>query len=180
MRFACASILVLWLGALPAAAQFSGRISGSVVDASGAAVPGATVNLYLAGGAKPLLSTTTSSDGLFNLLGVRPADYDLSVEAQGFLKATIRGITVDAAREIPIPQIKLALASVTQSIDVTAGAQVVEITNAEVSNTISTEDIRNLPILDRDPLGLLQTQPGVSSNGNSFTVINGLRTSYSN
>jgi hypothetical protein len=180
MRFACALLSVFGLGALPAAAQFSGRLSGSVVDASGAAVPGATVNLYLAGGAKPLLTTTTSSDGLFNLLGVRPADYDLSVEAQGFLKATIRGITVDAAREIPVPQIKLALASVTQSIDVTAGAQVVEITNAEVSNTISTEDIRNLPILDRDPLGLLQTQPGVSSNGNSFTVINGLRTSYSN
>jgi hypothetical protein len=180
MRCACALLSVFWLGAVPAAAQLSGRISGSVVDVSGAAVPGATVNLYLAGGAKPLLSTTTSSDGLFNLLGVRPADYDLSVEAQGFLKTTIRGIAVDAAREIPVPQIKLALASVTQSIDVTAGAQGVEITNVEVSNTISTEDIRNLPILDRDPLGLLQTQPGVSFNGNSTTVINGLRTSYSN
>jgi hypothetical protein len=41
------------------------------------------------------------------------------------------------------------------------------------------EDIRSLPILDRDPLGVLQTQPGVVSNANSPTVINGLRTSYS-
>jgi len=180
MRNTCALVPAFLLSVIPAAAQLSGRIAGSVVDASGAAVPGATVNLYLAGGGKPLLSTTTSSEGLYNILGVRPADYDLSVEAQGFLKTTIRGITVDASREIPVPQIKLALASVTQSIDVTAGTQAVEITNAEVSNTISTEDIRSLPVLDRDPLGLLQTQPGVSYNGNSTTVINGLRTSYSN
>src|SRR5436305_13964810 len=41
-------------------------------------------------------------------------------------------------------------------------------------------DIRSLPILDRDPLSVIQTQPGVVSNGNSTTVINGLRTSYSN
>ncbi|PWU12456.1 MAG: hypothetical protein C5B51_00575 [Terriglobia bacterium] len=171
-------ILLLW--SLPAFAQLSGRIAGSVVDSSGAAVLGATVNLFLAGGAKPLLITTTSSDGLYNLLGIRPADYDLSVEARGFLKTTIRGITVDAARETPVPQIKLTLAAVTQSVDVTGDVQAVEINNAEVSNTLSVDDIRTLPILDRSPLALLQTQPGVSYNGNSFTVINGLRTSYSN
>ncbi len=180
MRNQCALAALLLLWGIRAEAQLSGRLSGSVIDASGAAVPGATVNLYLAGGAKPLLSTTTSADGLYNLLGVRPADYDLTVEARGFLKSTIRAITVDAARETPVPPIKLTLSSVTQSIDVAADTETVELTNTEISNTISTADIRNLPILDRDPLGLLQTQAGVSSNGNSATVINGLRTSFSN
>ena len=41
------------------------------------------------------------------------------------------------------------------------------------------EEVKNLPLLDRDPLGLIQFQPGVVYNGNSNTVINGLRTSYS-
>lgn len=180
MRIASALVSFLLVGGIPAAAQLSGRISGSVVDSSGAAVPGATVNLYVAGGNQPLASTVTTSDGLYNLLGIRPADYDLSVEARGFVKSTIRGITADAARETPVAPIQLALASVSTSIDVAAGAAAVDITNAEVSNTISTEDIRSLPVFDRDPLGLLQTQPGVSYNGNSTTVINGLRTSYSN
>src|SRR6185503_16872024 len=58
-------------------------------------------------------------------------------------------------------------------------AQGVETTNAEISGTISMESIRNLPILDRDVLSIMQTQPGVIYNGNSTTVINGLRTSYS-
>ena len=180
MRNQCALVALLLLWGIRAGAQLSGRLSGSVIDASGAAVPGATINLYLAGGAKPLLSTTTSADGLYNLLGIRPADYDLTVEARGFLKSTIRAITIDAARETPVPPVKLALAAVSQSIEVAADTQTVELTNTEVSNTISTADIRNLPILDRDPLALLQTQAGVSYNGNSFTVINGLRTSFSN
>lgn len=164
----------------PVSAQLSGRISGAVVDASGASVPGAEVRLYLSGGNKPLLSTKTSADGLYHLLGVRPAEYDVEVEAAGFLKTALRGLVVDAARETPVPQIKLQLASIAQSVDVAAGVEALEVGNAEISDTISTDDIRNLPVLDRDPLQLLQTQPGVVSSGNSPTVINGLRTSFSN
>ncbi len=178
-RTCALAALVLFLQG-PAKAQLSGRISGSVVDASGASVPGAAVRLYLTGGKKPLLSTKTSNEGLYNLIGVRPTDYDLEVEASGFVRTTLRGIVVDAARETPVPQIKLELASVTQAVEVSAGTQGVEINNAEISDTISTDDIRNLPVLDRDPLALMQTQPGVISNGNTATVINGLRTSFSN
>ena len=176
----CAGVALFLLLHGPAAAQLSGRISGAVVDASGASVPGAEVRLYLAGGKKPLLSTKTSADGLYNVLGVRPADYDIEVESAGFLKKTMRGLVVDAARETEVPQIRLELASVTQSVEVSAGAEAVETGNAEISDTISTDDIRSLPVLDRDPLALLQTQPGVVSSGNSATVINGLRTSFSN
>ncbi len=60
-----------------------GRISGAVVDATGAAVGGADVELYLAGGQKPLLVSKTSAEGLYNFIGVRPAEYDLSISAKG-------------------------------------------------------------------------------------------------
>lgn len=168
------------LAGLPAGAQFSGRVTGSVVDASGAVIAGADVELYLAGGRKPLLTGKTSSDGTYNLIGVRPAYYDLTVDAKGFVRTTLRGVAVDPARETNVPRIKLELASVTQTVDVTADVQGVNVSNAEVSNTISAEQVKNLPLLDRDVLGLIQTQPGVVSSGNSYTVINGLRTSYSN
>jgi hypothetical protein len=171
---------LLLLASLPLEAQFSGRVSGSVVDSSGAVMPGVEVNLILSGGKKPLLTVKTSTDGLYNFIGVRPADYDVSVSAQGFVTATVRGLTVDAARETNVQQIKMVLASVAQSVDVSAEAETVQTSNAEISGTITMEEIRSLPILDRDVLGVLQTQPGVVSNGNSTTVINGLRTSYSN
>jgi len=149
------------------------------VDSSGAAMPGVEVGLILSGGKKPLLTVKTSAEGLYHFIGVRPADYDVTVGAPGFVTTTIRGITVDAARETDVPEIKLALASIAQSVAVSAEAESVQTSNAEVSGTITMEDIRSLPILDRDVLGVLQTQPGVVSNGNSNTVINGLRTSYS-
>ena len=168
-------------GGFPLSAQFSGRVTGTVVDASGAAVPGADVELFVAGGKKAVLTVKTSADGSYHFIGVRPADYDLSVQAKGFVTATLRNITVDAARETDVPQIKLQLA--TRHPDRSTSrpkSPGVETSSAEISGTISMADIRNLPILDRDPLGVLQTQPGVVSNGNSTTVINGLRTSYSN
>src|SRR6478672_8086879 len=93
--------------------QFSGRVTGTVVDATGAAVPGADVQLSLNGGAKALLATKTSNDGIYHFIGVRPSYYDLSVEAKGFVKTTLRNVSVDPAIETSVPTIKLELATVT-------------------------------------------------------------------
>src|SRR6516225_7244302 len=174
MRFAYGIALAVVLGGTPLQAQFSGRVTGTVLDSAGAAVPGADVELLLAGGKKPLLAVKTAVDGSYHFIGVRPADYDVSVQAKGFVTTTVRNVTVDAARETDVPQIKLQLATVTQSVDIVAESPGVETSTAEISGTIAMNDVRTLPLLDRDPLVLLQTQPGVVSNGNSPTVINGL------
>ncbi|HEX3745363.1 MAG TPA: TonB-dependent receptor [Bryobacteraceae bacterium] len=176
MRFVSGLLL---LGIIPLFAQFSGRVTGSVVDTSGSSVPNAQVDLYLAGGQKPLLTTTTSGDGQYYFNSVRPASYDLTVVGRGFLKMTLRDVTVDAARETSVPQVKLQVASVSTSVEVKGDVQGVELNNAEIADTVTVDQIKNLPIFDRDPLQLIQLEPGVIANGNSFTVINGLRTSYS-
>src|ERR1041385_3393944 len=131
--------------------QFSGRVTGTVVDATGAAVPQAEVQLFLNGGAKPLLSAKTSSDGIYHFIGVRPTYYDLTVEAKGFVKTTLRGISVDPAIETSVPVIKLELASVTTVVDVAADAQSVITSNAEVSGVVTMEEVKKLPLFDRDP-----------------------------
>ena len=77
----------------------AGRISGSVTDSSGAAVPGADTRLLLPGGAKPVLATQTSAEGIYRFTGVAPGSYDLTVEARGFSQFTSRGVKVDPARE---------------------------------------------------------------------------------
>jgi hypothetical protein len=82
MRFVCGLALAALLGGIPASAQFSGRVSGTVVDTSGAAIPGADVELFVAGGKKAVLATKTGADGGYHLIGVRPADYDLAVSAR--------------------------------------------------------------------------------------------------
>src|SRR5438552_18155662 len=103
------SVLVLILACF-ANAQSNGRITGSVVDPSGAAVPKATVNLLLHGGQRPLLATATTAEGLFVVESVRPESYDLIVEAAGFVPFKLENVKVDPARTTDLVPIKLVLA----------------------------------------------------------------------
>lgn len=71
-------------------AQVAGRVSGAVVDGTGAGVPDATVSLELPGSGAAAYTTKTSAAGDFTLLTVNPLSYDLVVEAKGFITAKSR------------------------------------------------------------------------------------------
>ncbi len=156
--------------------QTTGRLSGSLVDQTGAAVPGATVNLLLAGGASPVLTAQTSSDGIFAFTALNPGSYDLEIVATGFAKLISRGVKVDPARETPVGALQLEVQSTNQTVEVSANAQTVQVANAEIATTVTQKQIQSLPVLDRQISNLFITQPGVSV-GRGNTVINGLRTS---
>src|SRR5579883_173580 len=96
----CLLLLVLYL---PVCAQIDGRISGTVVDTTGAVVPGASVKLILQGGKQPLLTTQTLADGSYHFIGVRGGYYDIAVEAPSFVKTTVHNVSVDPAREASVP-----------------------------------------------------------------------------
>jgi len=124
-------------------------------------------------------NASTGESSVFNFIGVRPAEYDLTVSARGFVKTTRKGLTVDIARETDVPRIRLELAGVSQAVEVSAAVQGVDTATAEISSTVSMDEIKNLPSLDRDVVSIMQIKAGVTYNGNSATTINGLRTSYS-
>lgn len=177
LRKAACCLLVLGTLVL---AQNTGRISGTVQDGTGAAVPGAVVNLYMPGGSSPILTTETSNDGNYFLAGVQPVNFDLSIEAKGFRKEIYRGIKVAAGLELSMKTTKLEVSSQAEVVEVSAQVTAVQTSNAEVASTITNEQIRRLPTLNRSPLALIATQAGVSSNGRTNTTINGLRPSYAN
>ena len=124
--FALAISLCLFTAAF---AQESGRVSGVVVDQTGAAVPGAKVELFLEGTGAAALSTVTTSAGVFNFAGVRPATYSLIVEAPGFSKSTTSGIEVNGARETAVPTVKLEVGSVTATVEVAAQREQIQSTH---------------------------------------------------
>ncbi len=169
--------LLALVSALPA--QVTGRLTGSVTDVTGGVVPGASISVFLPGGSAPVLTTVTTSDGLFNLAAVRPEFYDLVVEARGFRRTTLRQVKVDPARETALPPIVLEVQAVAEVVEVTSGRELLQTSNAEVATTVTQEQVRRLPLLNRNPLSLILTQAGVT-NGRGNTVINGQRTSYSN
>src|SRR5437899_6186915 len=160
-------------------AQVTGRLTGSVVDPTGASVPKATVSLMLQGGKRPVLSTLTSSDGLFAIESIRPELYDVVVENSGFQSYKLQNVKIDPARSTDLAPIKLVLATTASAIEVKASAETVQTSSTDISTTVTMDQIRKLPVSDRDVLGFITTQAGVS-NSQFETAINGQRSSFSN
>src|SRR5947199_8025864 len=109
LRFPALIVLVLLAGV--SFAQVTGRISGVVLDPSGAAIPNAKVNLLLPGGQSAQLATQTNAEGIFDFTAVRPGLYSLTIETPGFTSYTLGDLKVDPSRQISLPAIRLALQS---------------------------------------------------------------------
>ena len=174
------AVAALFLTLAVANGQVSGRLSGTVVDPSGANVPDARVELLLQGGSTPLLTTTTNSEGIFDFVGIRPTLYQLVIEKAGFAKFAADEVKVDPAREVQLPPIKLQLAAASQTVEITESANAVNIATAEISTTVTQTQITNIPVLNRSIVNLFNTQAGVTQNNRQATVINGMRPSFSN
>ncbi|MBI2687656.1 MAG: TonB-dependent receptor [Acidobacteria bacterium] len=163
-----------------ATAQVAGRLSGSVVDPSGAPIANANVKLILQGGSAPIASSVTNAEGFFLFPSLRPETYDVTLEASGFRKNAVRGVKINPSQETPLGNVKLELGAVTEVVEVTAATQAVQTNNAEISSTITNEQLRRLPTINRSPIALLLTQTGITTNPRSSTTINGLRVSFVN
>src|SRR6516165_8148197 len=148
------SVTVAW-------AQDTGRITGSVVDPSGAVVPKAAISVLLHGGATPAATTVSNAAGLFTVESLRPVLYDLTVDAPGFEKYQIENVKVNPSRDTDLPAITLQLAAAATSVSVTAGVETVQTATTEISTTVTNDQISRLPVGDRNPMAFLSTQAGV-------------------
>ena len=175
-----AAVALSMLVSSPSLAQVAARLSGAVQDPSGAAVPAATVDVYLPGGAKPILSGPTTAEGLFSFVGVPAGTYDVVISAPGFRKQTERGVILTAATETSMPAVKLEIGSVSDVVDVTGNAVTVQTTNSEISSNITRQQISDLPVLNRNPLGFISTQAGAQIGRGGVTIVNGQRTTFTN
>ena len=164
----------------PVAAQGNGRLSGTIEDTAGKVVSGAVVTLALQESAGVYSSTVTSRAGSFLFSALRPALYDLTVEAPTFAKQTLRNVKIDAAAETSLPSIHLAAAGAGQVVEVKALEQPLEAAGVDVTFRLDDEQVRRLPLPGRDPFYLLETLPGVQENGRAPLEIYGESVSLAN
>jgi hypothetical protein len=179
MRFMRSRELVLALGLFTAAgfltncvavrgyaqSNISGDISGSVVDASGAAVPNAQVTVV---NLDNNLQKTATSDpsGNFRVPLLPPGRYKVSAVASGFSTATTN-IGVAAGEVTPV-SIKLAVGQAATTVEVTAGAgEVLHTDDAQMSTNFNLEQMQTLPNPGNDLTFVAQTTPGAVMNTQS-------------
>ncbi len=172
------AIFVLCAWAMTALAQSNtGRLVGSVSGPDGV-LPGATVVVTdnQTGRAR---TVATSGEGAFILSQLDIGTYRVTVSAPGFKAFTANDLKIDVGAEYSL-NVSLEVGDAAESVTITAGADVVNATNAQLSNTVSPRQILELPLNGRDPTTLIRLQAGVASNGAQNLSINGQRPTFTN
>jgi Carboxypeptidase regulatory-like domain len=181
------TLAALLFSARPLHAQVdAGSILGTVTDQSGSVINGATVTLSNEGtGAS--LTTTTSAEGGYKFDPVRIGTYKLDITYTGFEAVTAKGIVVNIGAAV-VQNFTLKPGNVSQSIEVTAEAPLIQSQNASVGQVVDTQTVNNLPLNGRNFTFLAQISAGVNTpqadtRGNASSgafSANGLRPAQNN
>ena len=138
---------------------------GTVTDGGGLVVPGAQV-VAVNVGTKDTYEATTNAEGYYHIQFVRPGSYEITVTLTGFQTSKVTGIEV-ASNQVVRTNAVMPVGGVTESVNVTADAQVLDTDRATVSQTIGTRAIVELPLSGRNVWSLASTTPGVLGGLNS-------------
>lgn len=145
------------------------RVTGSVTDTSGAAVAGATVTLTNEGTGVSL-TTETGDSGAYTFDLIQVGSYTVTVEKGGFKKFNSPKNTVNINQPATV-NVVLEPGNVNEVVTVeTAAEQVQTSTSGNIGSTVEQRTLESLPIVGlrgRNPLDLLNFQPGVVSGGNT-------------
>jgi carboxypeptidase family protein len=148
-------------------------LTGSVADPAGAVIPGAQVTIKNnATGAE--FRAATVGNGTFSIPALDAGNYTVTVSAAGFKQAIINGVKLEAGVPGTV-RVSLDVGNTTESVVVQGGGEIVQAQTANITTTLNTTQIANLPLVSRNPLNFITLMPGVSTPGiNRDSTINGL------
>ncbi len=154
-----AALALVILVVTPAVAQNTARIEGNVTDASGAAVPGATVTATNTG-TNASRSAVTDRIGAYTITPLPVGDYRVLVELSGF-RPVSSPLTL-TVNQVARMDFRLELGGVSETVTVSAAAPVIEKTTSYIGTLISQEQVENLPLNGRNFTQLATLAPGVN------------------
>lgn len=140
-------------------AQSTAQITGAVTDASGAVIPGAAVTVT--NEQTGIASETVSNhSGDYTVPFLQPGTYRLQAQKQGFRSFTRAGIQLQVAQGIKL-DVRLELGSVSESLNVTDTAPLLDATTNAIGGVVSSDKIANLPMKGRNSNAFMLVEPGV-------------------
>jgi Carboxypeptidase regulatory-like domain/TonB dependent receptor-like, beta-barrel/TonB-dependent Receptor Plug Domain len=148
--------------AVPVRAQVAGAsLSGTVMDMSGAVIPGATVSITntATGGSRDV---PTDKDGFYTAPNLIPGPYQISVSATGFATAVQSGVVLTVGAQ-QVLNVTMQVGTTTEKVQVTGEAPAVQLATSSVSAEVNSTTVRELPLNGRSWTDLATLQPGVDA-----------------
>jgi hypothetical protein len=174
-----AILIVLFAAPLMAIAQ-NARVTGSVTDPAGLAIPGAAVMVQNEA-TNVRHETTSSSTGDFNVPGLEPGKYTVRAEKSGFESLSRTGVTLFIATETRV-DLRLSVGQQTQTVTVTGEASALQTDNAQLSTTVTRKEYDELPLVQqgriRSPTAFVYLAPSVQGNYSATGAENIAATNY--
>jgi hypothetical protein len=176
----------LTLPAFVSGQAFTGSLSGLVTDPSGAPIPQVAITVTDVN-RNVNISSTTNQDGFYSVSPLPPGTYRVRAEKEGFRQYVLDTLNLSAQQKAGI-DIALQVGAVSESVEVTAEAQLLQTNSSELSTVTDNRQIANLPLNGRNVQSLVLLTPGVTGmtanggTGESFEsqgrfVVNGGRDS---
>ncbi|MGA2967290.1 MAG: carboxypeptidase regulatory-like domain-containing protein [Terriglobales bacterium] len=174
------ALLALFFSVFAFAQTETGAITGTITDPTGAVIAKATVTAReTATGA--VRTTVADGNGIYAITNLPPSAYEVSVEAPGMSKTTER-VQVAVGAKLGLNfKMQVGAASTTVEVQASGTGTQVNTETQEIGTQITTQEVMQLPTLDRNPYSLVATAAGVSEDdpsgrGTGFSI-NGLRSS---
>ena len=143
------------------AQRFTAELNGTVVDESGAVIPGADV-LLINENSRSERRSVTNADGFFAFSAVSAGTYTVQVSLQGFNTYEVTGIPLGAGDSRSLRDLPLTVATISETVSVTAEVQLTPLNSGEKSTTLTSEVIESIPIVSSSAAELLRILPGMT------------------
>jgi hypothetical protein len=166
---AAAGVISLVLAASVFAQGVTGTVAGTVKDAQGGVIPGATITLISDTRGTLSAPVITNSSGDFVFPNVVADTYTVQVEMESFRTLRRAGIEVNPGSRVVLGTLTIEVGGNSEVITVTAEASLVQTQTGERSFTVSTNQVANLPLANRSYDALLALAPGVNSTPGNLT-----------
>jgi hypothetical protein len=166
VRICAIAVAVQFTLALTVLAQLTtGSVAGTVKDAQGGVIPGATVTLVSESRGTKSVPVITNDVGAFVFPNIPADKYTIEVEMPSFKTLRQTGIAVNPGPQLSIGTLTLEIGGATETVSVKGESPVIQTASGERSFAIPTDSVENLPFASRSFLQLGQLAPGVVMNG---------------
>jgi len=161
----------LFLASIPAHAQsaIDGAVGGTVVDSTGAALPGATVVAHNTG-TNADATVTANGSGYYRIERLAPGDYTVTVSTTGFSTFNSQHVIVQVGHLTDV-EAKLATGGAATVVNVTSESSVINTEAPDISTEFNPLQLATLPINGRHWTGFALLSPGVTVGASTFGLV---------
>ncbi|MGO8788816.1 MAG: carboxypeptidase regulatory-like domain-containing protein [Terriglobia bacterium] len=159
---ALVTLLALWPRTGQAQTVY-GSIAGTVLDASGGAIPGAAVTLTNTGTGEKHTMPSEASGG-YTFVNILPGTYRIEAEKSGFKHFKRDGIIMEVGSAFRV-DLPMEVGAVTQTIEVTAQTPLLQPQSSDLGQVVESRTVTEMPLNGRNVISLVQLSPGIQPQG---------------